>query len=35
LPFGPLGVIVHSLLVRKKIESLFRFRKGAIERVFS
>ena len=35
LPFGPLGVVAHSLLVRKKIEALFRYRKGAIERVFS
>ena len=35
LPFGPLGVIAHSLLVRKKIEALFRYRKAAIERIFS
>jgi ligand-binding SRPBCC domain-containing protein len=35
LPFGPLGVVVHSLLVRKKIEALFRYRKAAIERILS
>ena len=35
LPFGPLGLITHSLLVRKKIEALFRYRKAAIERLLS
>jgi len=34
LPFGPLGVIAHALLVRKKIETLFGYRKAAIERLF-
>jgi ligand-binding SRPBCC domain-containing protein len=34
LPFGPLGRVAHSLLVRKKIEKLFLYRKGALERIF-
>lgn len=34
LPFGPLGVLANALLVRKKLESLFAFRKAAIERIF-
>jgi ligand-binding SRPBCC domain-containing protein len=35
LPFGPLGVLSHALLVRRKLESLFAFRKAAIERIFA
>ncbi len=35
LPFGPLGVLTHALLVRRKLESLFVFRKAAIERIFA
>lgn len=35
LPFGPLGVLTHSLLVRKKLQTLFAFRKVAIERIFA
>ena len=34
LPFGPLGSLAHALLVRKKLQALFRFRKAAIERIF-
>lgn len=34
LPFGPLGALANALLVRKKLESLFAFRKAAIERIF-
>jgi ligand-binding SRPBCC domain-containing protein len=34
LPFGPFGVLANALLVRKKLESLFAFRKAAIERIF-
>ncbi len=34
LPFGPIGVLTNSLLVRKKLENLFRYRKAAIERIF-
>jgi len=35
LPFGPLGNLTHALLVRKKLETLFAFRKAAIERIFA
>ncbi len=35
LPFGPLGVLTHALLVRRKLETLFAFRKAAIERIFA
>jgi ligand-binding SRPBCC domain-containing protein len=34
LPFGPLGTLTHALLVKKKLEALFQFRKAAIERIF-
>jgi ligand-binding SRPBCC domain-containing protein len=34
LPLGPLGSLAHALLVRKKLQALFRFRKAAIERIF-
>jgi ligand-binding SRPBCC domain-containing protein len=34
LPFGPLGRLTHWLLVRKKIEVLFAYRKAAIELIF-
>jgi ligand-binding SRPBCC domain-containing protein len=34
LPFGPLGALTHALLVKKKLEALFLFRKAAIERIF-
>jgi len=35
LPYGPLGMITHSLLVRGKIKKLFAYRKAAIERIFA
>ncbi|OQP65927.1 hypothetical protein A3860_15165 [Niastella vici] len=35
LPMGVLGNFTHALLVRKKIEALFRYRKAAIERIFN
>ncbi|THU37081.1 hypothetical protein FAM09_19195 [Niastella caeni] len=35
LPYGPLGRIAHALLVRRKIEELFVYRKAAIERIFA
>ena len=35
LPFGPLGVLTHALLVRRKLASLFAFRKAAIDRIFA
>ena len=34
LPLGPLGGLAHALLVRKKLQALFRYRKAAIERIF-
>ena len=34
LPFGAIGHLANSLLVRKKLEALFRYRKAAIERIF-
>jgi ligand-binding SRPBCC domain-containing protein len=34
LPFGPLGTLVHALVVKKKLEALFNYRKAAIERIF-
>lgn len=34
LPLGPLGSLAHALLVHKKLQALFRFRKAAIERIF-
>lgn len=35
LPLGPLGVLANALLVRKKLDSLFAFRKAAIGRIFA
>lgn len=35
LPYGALGAITHALLVRRKINALFAYRKAAIERIFS
>jgi ligand-binding SRPBCC domain-containing protein len=34
LPFGFLGGLAHALLVHKKLQALFRYRKAAIERIF-
>lgn len=34
LPFGILGDCVHSLIVRKKIESIFAYRKQVLEKLF-
>ena len=34
LPFGPIGDLTNSLLVRKKLAGLFSYRKAAIERIF-
>jgi len=33
LPLGPLGSLAHALLVRKKLQALFRYRKAAIEHI--
>ncbi|NNC88238.1 MAG: SRPBCC family protein [Akkermansiaceae bacterium] len=34
MPLGPLGAIPHALFVRKKLESIFRFRREMLERRF-
>ncbi len=34
LPFGVVGKIAHSLLVRKKIEKIFEYRKTILENIF-
>ena len=34
LPFGIIGSIVHALLVRKKLESIFNYRFTAVEKLF-
>jgi ligand-binding SRPBCC domain-containing protein len=34
LPFGPFGLIAHSLLVRKKLEHIFEYREAIIKDVF-
>ncbi len=34
LPFGIIGQIVHKLIVRKKIEHIFKFRKETLQKIF-
>ncbi len=34
LPFGIIGQITHSLIVRKKIENIFTFRKEVLKKIF-
>ncbi len=34
LPFGVLGRVVHRLLVRRQLETIFDFREQAIDRIF-
>jgi len=34
LPFGPLGDLVHALLVRRQLKSIFDFRVAAVEKRF-
>ena len=34
LPLGILGTIAHSLVVRKKLENIFNFRKTTLEQLF-
>jgi ligand-binding SRPBCC domain-containing protein len=34
LPFGPLGTLVHRLIVRKRLEDIFAFRQQALEERF-
>ncbi len=35
LPFGVLGKMAHSILVRKKIENIFKFRKEILNKIFN
>lgn len=34
LPFGFVGALTHSLIVKKKIEEIFEFRKITLEKIF-
>jgi len=34
LPFGPFGKIAHWLFVRRNLESIFRFRRKALNEIF-
>lgn len=34
LPFGFLGKIIHALIIRKRIEYIFNFRKLSIQKIF-
>ena len=34
LPFGTIGKLVHSLIVRKKIERIFNYRKDILNKIF-
>lgn len=35
LPFGVFGMLTHRLLVKKKIEGIFEYRRRVIEKLFS
>jgi len=35
LPFGVIGSIFHSMIVRKKIENIFSFRKLVLDKLFN
>lgn len=34
LPLGPLGALAHMVLVKRKVEAIFDYRKNALERIF-
>lgn len=34
LPFGLIGSIAHSLLIRKKVKDIFTYRKNVLEKIF-
>lgn len=34
LPFGPLGLLAHWLLVRRKLDQIFSHRKAIVEKIF-
>lgn len=35
LPFGPIGVIAHKLMVQKKLEHIFNYRYKVLEALFA
>lgn len=35
LPFGIVGIVAHSLMVRKKIERIFNYRKEILNKIFN
>lgn len=34
LPLGPLGVVAHAVMVRRQLQSVFRFRQNELAKVF-
>ena len=34
MPFGPIGILAHTLFVRRKLEAIFEYRKEAMESRF-
>ena len=34
LKYGPVGTLMHAFLVKKRLEAIFDFRQGALERLF-
>ena len=35
LPFGIIGKMAHSLIVKQKIERIFNYRKGILQKIFT
>ena len=35
LPFGLIGQVIHQVLVRKKIESIFNYRRNTLQKIFN
>lgn len=35
LPFGPVGTLVHALIVRRHLEEIFDYRRSVIDRIFA
>jgi ligand-binding SRPBCC domain-containing protein len=35
LPFGPLGQVVHALLIKKRLEAIFHYRYQLLEKTFN
>jgi hypothetical protein len=34
LPFGPLGRLAHTLVVKRKLEHIFNFREAKVRQLF-